>query len=140
MQNYTLLTCAFTFIPILLIFFVGRCLLEQLRDRLGNTLRSGVYTADSRSSTHINSVDPLLPTVSKESDFPASWWTGDEVFELEKRAIFSRVSINQESYNPRYLSLLSLTVSRRGFTWPIEPALANLVTIIPSSLQGSHSS
>ncbi|ODH45389.1 hypothetical protein ACO22_00113 [Paracoccidioides brasiliensis] len=28
--------------------------------------------------------------VSKESDFPEGWWTGDEVFLLERRAIFSK--------------------------------------------------
>ncbi|BCS02273.1 putative iron-sulfur cluster-binding protein [Aspergillus luchuensis] len=28
--------------------------------------------------------------VCKESDFPENWWTGSEVFELERRAIFSK--------------------------------------------------
>ncbi|EEH09300.1 Rieske domain-containing protein [Histoplasma capsulatum G186AR] len=28
--------------------------------------------------------------VCKESDFPENWWTGDEVFRLERRAIFSK--------------------------------------------------
>ncbi|GAB1197424.1 hypothetical protein APSETT444_006717 [Aspergillus pseudonomiae] len=28
--------------------------------------------------------------VSKESDFPAGWWVSKDVFELEKRAIFSK--------------------------------------------------
>lgn len=30
-------------------------------------------------------------TVSKESDFPENWWTGKDIFDLEKRAIFSKV-------------------------------------------------
>lgn len=30
--------------------------------------------------------------VSKESDFPAGWWVSKDVFELEKRAIFSKAS------------------------------------------------
>jgi len=29
--------------------------------------------------------------VSKESVFPANWWSSDELFQLEKRAIFSKV-------------------------------------------------
>ncbi|KAL1970261.1 hypothetical protein VTN77DRAFT_5421 [Rasamsonia byssochlamydoides] len=32
-------------------------------------------------------------TVFKESEFPDNWWTGKEVFELEKRAIFSKTWI-----------------------------------------------
>lgn len=32
-------------------------------------------------------------TVVKESEFPDNWWTGKDVFELEKRAIFSKVCI-----------------------------------------------
>lgn len=30
-------------------------------------------------------------TVSKESDFPANWWTGKGIFDLERRAVFSKV-------------------------------------------------
>jgi hypothetical protein len=89
-------TCAFALMPVMLIFFVGMYLLEQVSSRLGDTLYP-----DSGTSTHVTSVDPLLPTVSKESDFPDSWWTGDEVFELEKRAIFSKVGINQKGHSPR---------------------------------------
>jgi hypothetical protein len=84
----------------MLIFFAGLYLLEQVSRRLGNTLSSKRSTANSGTSTHVTSVDPLLPTVSKESDFPDSWWTGDEVFELEKRAIFSKVGINQKVHSP----------------------------------------
>lgn len=29
--------------------------------------------------------------VHKELDFPQNWWTGSEVFDLERRAIFSKV-------------------------------------------------
>ena len=38
--------------------------------------------------------------VSKESDFPANWWTGKEIFDLERRALFSKVSI-QPPLSPR---------------------------------------
>lgn len=30
-------------------------------------------------------------SVSKESDFPENWWSGKDVFELERRAVFSKV-------------------------------------------------
>lgn len=30
-------------------------------------------------------------SVSKESDFPADWYTGKNVYEVERRAIFSKV-------------------------------------------------
>ncbi|KMW68654.1 hypothetical protein BDDG_12950 [Blastomyces dermatitidis ATCC 18188] len=33
---------------------------------------------------------PPSANVCKESDFPDNWWTGDEVFRLERRAIFSK--------------------------------------------------
>ncbi|PGH00658.1 hypothetical protein GX51_05644 [Blastomyces parvus] len=33
---------------------------------------------------------PPSTNVCKESDFPDNWWTGDEVFRLERRAIFSK--------------------------------------------------
>src|SRR5204863_460988 len=105
MQNLTLFTCAFAFVPALLISIAARYLLERAQSRLGNALASKRYTADGGASIHITSVDPLLPTVSKESDFPDSWWTGDEIFELEKRAIFSKVSINQDSNIPQCLPL-----------------------------------
>lgn len=40
-------------------------------------------TTETGQSSSIN--------VCKESDFPENWWTGDEVFRLERRAIFSKV-------------------------------------------------
>jgi hypothetical protein len=30
-------------------------------------------------------------TVSKEPDLPEGWWTGRDIFELERRALFSQV-------------------------------------------------
>src|SRR5947207_7604707 len=102
MQNLTLFTCAFAFIPALLLSIVARYLLERLQGRFGNALSSKHYTANSGASTHITSADPLLPTVTKESDFPESWWTGDEVFELEKRAIFDKGGIIKEGLTPQF--------------------------------------
>lgn len=29
--------------------------------------------------------------VDKESEFPADWWSGEGVYELERRAVFSKV-------------------------------------------------
>lgn len=31
------------------------------------------------------------PTVTKEPEVPAGWWSSREVFELERRALFSKV-------------------------------------------------
>lgn len=31
--------------------------------------------------------------VSKESEYPDNWWNGKDVFDLERRAIFSKVSL-----------------------------------------------
>ncbi|PUU82235.1 Rieske [2Fe-2S] iron-sulfur domain-containing protein [Tuber borchii] len=49
--------------------------------RLGEKLPTGSPTEDTES-TEIR--------VSKESVFPANWWSSDELFQLEKRAIFSK--------------------------------------------------
>lgn len=36
--------------------------------------------------------EKISQSVSKESEFPDNWWNGKDVFELERRAIFSKVS------------------------------------------------
>ncbi|THC99627.1 hypothetical protein EYZ11_000894 [Aspergillus tanneri] len=42
-------------------------------------------------ATKPDAVKDEAHNVSKEPDFPADWWTGKNVFELERRAIFSKV-------------------------------------------------
>lgn len=46
----------------------------------------------TRSSSTKNR-QPSGVYVSKESEFPNNWLTGKDVFELEKRAIFSKVRL-----------------------------------------------
>lgn len=47
---------------------------------------------DKPKETELNPVsEGSENTVHKESDFPQNWWTGSDVFELERRAIFSKV-------------------------------------------------
>ncbi|GKZ88347.1 hypothetical protein AnigIFM59636_008205 [Aspergillus niger] len=47
---------------------------------------------DKPKKTELNPVsEGSENTVHKESDFPQNWWTGSDVFELERRAIFSKV-------------------------------------------------
>lgn len=45
--------------------------------------------------THASSIAPNDESealaVSKEPEVPAGWWNGREVFELERRALFSKV-------------------------------------------------
>ncbi|EEH33533.2 hypothetical protein PAAG_04583 [Paracoccidioides lutzii Pb01] len=57
-------------------------LIEIAQPATVTTIRDWDAT-EIRESSSIN--------VSKESDFPEGWWTGDEVFRLERRAIFSKV-------------------------------------------------
>ncbi|KAI2899219.1 hypothetical protein CBS11852_3420 [Aspergillus niger] len=46
---------------------------------------------DKPKETELNPVsEGSENTVHKESDFPQNWWTGSDVFELERRAIFSK--------------------------------------------------
>ncbi|EHA24530.1 hypothetical protein ASPNIDRAFT_130535, partial [Aspergillus niger ATCC 1015] len=46
---------------------------------------------DKPKKTELNPVsEGSENTVHKESDFPQNWWTGSDVFELERRAIFSK--------------------------------------------------
>lgn len=50
--------------------------------------RNKTYQLSGESIT-VNDEDNL--TVSKEPDVPEEWWSSREVFELERRAIFSKV-------------------------------------------------
>lgn len=42
---------------------------------------------------------PQSPTVSKEPEVPAGWWGGGEEFELERRALFSKVTTTARLYS-----------------------------------------
>jgi nitrite reductase/ring-hydroxylating ferredoxin subunit len=44
----------------------------------------------SKSVAKAAALEETLPTVSKEVDFPPDYWTSSKLFQLEKRAIFSK--------------------------------------------------
>lgn len=44
----------------------------------------------SKSSIKEAALEASLPAVTKELDFPQDWWTSSKLFQLEKRAIFSK--------------------------------------------------
>ena len=76
--------------PVLIALLVGLAFLQALS-------RPWLGTHKSRHRTESKAFD-LGPAqegneivVSKESDFPEDWWTGSNVFELERRAIFGKV-------------------------------------------------
>jgi hypothetical protein len=74
--------------------------------------------------------------VLKESEFPDNWWTGKDIFELEKRAIFSKVSI------PNLTKLQSYHAKcryRHGSTSATGAAFPNQETITLSSWLVFHS-
>lgn len=73
--------------------------------------------------------------VSKESNFPAGWWVSKDIFELEKRAIFSKVSYIYHWTTVLKDALSNLT-SRHGCVSPIGVALRRLVTISPTRWLG----
>lgn len=43
-----------------------------------------------------------FPTVTKESDFPETWWIGKSIWDLEARSIFSHVSIDYSTLLSSY--------------------------------------
>ena len=43
-----------------------------------------------RASTKEAALEASIPEVSKQLDFPEDWWTSEKLFQLEKRAIFSK--------------------------------------------------
>ncbi|QSS63198.1 Rieske domain-containing protein [Histoplasma capsulatum] len=106
-----------TYAPTSILIILLAILAMTLKD--GNTFRRSALpfrTFGSNSQLNVACIDDLLlrraaspeahiseskrPTaeagqsstanVFKESDFPENWWTGDEVFRLERRAIFSK--------------------------------------------------
>lgn len=58
--------------------------------------QSWPYLSDRRKNYHLSAElsevdDEDHLTVSKEPEVPEGWWSSREVFELERRAIFSKV-------------------------------------------------
>lgn len=60
----------------------------------GQVLYEGVRVKEQRSertAPSVNHLGDFETIVHKESKFSASWWTDDQVLQLERRAIFSKV-------------------------------------------------
>jgi hypothetical protein len=75
-------------------------------------------------------------TVSKEPEVPEGWWNGREVFELERRALFSQVIRIQIRYS---LTASLMCSSRHGSTLRTAPSSTNPAHINHSMLPGSQS-
>ena len=43
-----------------------------------------------KDQTKETALEASSPSVSKENDFPPDWWTSNSLYQLEKRAIFSK--------------------------------------------------
>ncbi|PGH12760.1 hypothetical protein AJ80_06584 [Polytolypa hystricis UAMH7299] len=101
MQSITLSTFLIALFPITFIFILRKRnhMLKRLSTVLSNWRESSYYytaflgvRANRRREVpaEVTKQDHADVVVSKESEFPADWWTGDEVFRLEQRAIFSK--------------------------------------------------
>lgn len=67
------------------------------------------------------------PVVFKESEYPDNWWNGKDVFDLERRAIFSKVSL--QDYNSKHViahAHAHVSHQRHGCTFPIAAASPSL--------------
>lgn len=135
-----------TYAPTSILIILLAILAMTLKD--GNTFRRSALpfrTFGSNSQLNVACIDDLLlrraaspeahiseskrPTaeagqsstanVCKESDFPENWWTGDEVFRLERRAIFSKVGACI-SCKLRRRCLFSQNLVMTGMQYPSE--------------------
>lgn len=61
-------------------------LLNQARPRLARQKQTDTFTYTPPPNDQ-----PSDLTVTKEPEVPEGWWSGREVFELERRALFSKV-------------------------------------------------
>lgn len=68
-------------------------LLSQNSDTQLLSRKKGSGKDEARPSAAAKTIQS---TVSKESDFPGNWWTGKDIFDLERRAIFSKVCYNAQ--------------------------------------------
>lgn len=72
---------------------------------IGGIISAIYFKNDTSPPKKPRSTQPPTSTESlfvvKESEFPANWFDGKEVFELEKRAIFSKVKSTSSLQNSR---------------------------------------
>jgi len=74
---------------VLLICFVA-IQLPRISDKVSKRLFACAATLTKSKSSKEAVLEASLPVVTKELDFPHDWWTSDKLFQLEKRAIFSK--------------------------------------------------
>ncbi|PYH94266.1 iron-sulfur cluster-binding protein [Aspergillus ellipticus CBS 707.79] len=73
---------------VLVVLLAGLTFLFQMRPRsLLNDYKSRLSKKSKLVAPH---KENEANVVSKESDFPTDWWAGSDLFELERRAIFSK--------------------------------------------------
>lgn len=102
-----LFTLSIFIILSLIIFYLSIVLRDVKTDNCKPIISLFLNELGSKPHVENFAVSPSLD-VSKESELPDGWFIDDEVFNLEKRAIFSKVS---KSHASRML----LTVGRHGF-------------------------
>lgn len=83
------------YVPMLATLLAGIAFLQRtwilplIQGKLQGTKKDIEPVPLTTTTTPSSSSSPYV--VSKESDFPENWWTGKDVWELERRAIFSKV-------------------------------------------------
>lgn len=91
----------------LIIFYISTALRDVKTDN-GKPIIS-LFLEELGSKSHVeNLTSSLSLDVSKESELPDGWFINDQIFNLEKRAIFSKVGKSNGGG-------MSLTVGRHGF-------------------------
>ena len=88
----------------LIVFYIST-VLRNFKTDDGKPIIS-LFLKELGSKPHVENFAPL--GVSKESELPDGWFINDQIFNLEKRAIFSKVSKGNAGGT-------SLTIGRHGF-------------------------
>lgn len=89
-SNFQLLllpASALALVPIACLVAYG---LPYLLQNAPKQLTRFAYIASRKDKSKESSLEDSIPAVSKEHDFPSDWWTSEKLFQLEKRAIFSK--------------------------------------------------
>lgn len=96
MASLTFLFTVLSSLPMLVVFLAGILFLQ--RTRIFQSIHDGLVLDTNTKKSTIKNPNPEsvlssdTSNVSKESDFPQTWFTGTSTWDLEKRAIFSKVS------------------------------------------------
>lgn len=81
------------FSSLIIAILVGRFVYGRLQNRAESTI-SGRQEKNVKKTIHPSFTDASV-SVTKESEFPGDWFTGKDVFSLERRAIFSKVRLEK---------------------------------------------